>query len=100
MAKVSFTYYLYTLYPNGPKDVSAASKEFFATKIRPRWQKLREQFEQEKDEEFRRISLAQLDYCEIDYQRRIVGNAQAGLDLAFQWGASNDPELRNFGACN
>jgi hypothetical protein len=32
----------------------------------------------------------QLEYCEIDYQRRIVGNSKIGIEQASKWAASDD----------
>jgi hypothetical protein len=92
-----FMYHVYTIYPDGPKDVSESSKAFFDARIRPKWEQLKREYEQEKDEDLRKVALAWLEYCEIDYQRRFLHGTHAGVDRAMTWAGSEDFDYRSLG---
>jgi hypothetical protein len=41
-------------------------------------------------------AMAELQYVEDDYHRRVVGDKAAGLESALSWARSDDPEIRRF----
>lgn len=96
-SKPIYTYSVYTVNDEHLVDASSQYQDFFETRIKPKMKATEAKMlaADAGDETELNETRAEIAYAGRDYERRVLGNTQAGLDEARQWASSSDERIQH-----